>query len=443
MSQIKLFGNRRSSRSAPRSTSRQASGGVAVETKPKKKRSPVKILTRIFLVLAILEGLYFTAAYSSIPFIEKWRTIYIQTAMSTMRHQWLATAFLPKPVIDEVMAELNAAQAAQVGVNTSWDGHTGPGGSEANQTQTPPQEEGSLSQEAKDFFELFWELDQEATLEFVEANPEVIANGWDHFYINEAGLDDSGTSLYTTMGEQVLAIDAENGILLVRVSGSGYRGVLAVAKDPSRLSVQASSMLGSCGQYAGEIAENHNGVLAMTANGFIDVDSQGNEGRGNGGILAGYTMCDGEAHGSHMGWSYKRLELREDDLMYIVDTSDPVHPETTDAVEFSPALIVDGEVQVDSTSIWTALNPRACIGQSDRYEVLMLVIEGRLIDSIGTDVIECADILARHNCMQAMNLDGGTSAILYYDGEYVTRCSNTACPYGRTLPNAFVYERAD
>ena len=42
--------------------------------------------------------------------------------------------------------------------------------------------------------------------------------------------------------------------------------------------------------------------------------------------------------------------------------------------------------------------------------------------------------------MQAMNLDGGTSAILWYDGEYVTRCSNTALPEGRTLPNAFVYK---
>ena len=44
--------------------------------------------------------------------------------------------------------------------------------------------------------------------------------------------------------------------------------------------------------------------------------------------------------------------------------------------------------------------------------------------------------------MQAMNLDGGTSAILWYDGEYVTRCSNPACPEGRQLPNAFVYAGA-
>lgn len=70
----------------------------------------------------------------------------------------------------------------------------------------------------------------------------------------------------------------------------------------------------------------------------------------------------------------------------------------------------------------------------------MLVVEGRLLDSIGISVADCAPILLDHNCMQALNLDGGTSAIMWYDGEYITRCSNTACPEGRLLPNAFVYE---
>ena len=61
------------------------------------------------------------------------------------------------------------------------------------------------------------------------------ANGWDNIYINEAGLNDDGTDIYTAMGERVLAVDAKNKILLVRVEGSGYQGVLAIAKDPSQL----------------------------------------------------------------------------------------------------------------------------------------------------------------------------------------------------------------
>jgi exopolysaccharide biosynthesis protein len=42
-----------------------------------------------------------------------------------------------------------------------------------------------------------------------------------------------------------------------------------------------------------------------------------------------------------------------------------------------------------------------------------------------------------------MNLDGGTSAIMWYDGEYITKCSNQNLPEGRPLPTAFVYERAE
>ena len=47
--------------------------------KPKKKKSIGRRLLILFLVLAILAGLYLTAVYSDIPFIAKWRTAYIQT----------------------------------------------------------------------------------------------------------------------------------------------------------------------------------------------------------------------------------------------------------------------------------------------------------------------------------------------------------------------------
>ena len=54
--------------------------------KPKKKKSLGHRLLILFLVLAILAGLYLTAVYSDIPFIAKWRTAYIQTDLNA-RHQ--------------------------------------------------------------------------------------------------------------------------------------------------------------------------------------------------------------------------------------------------------------------------------------------------------------------------------------------------------------------
>lgn len=241
--------------------------------------------------------------------------------------------------------------------------------------------------------------------------------------------------MYTTAGDQVLAIDAENQILILRVSGSGYRGVLSIAKDPTRLQLGISEHLGGMGEYAGDIAQRYGGVLAMTGSGFLDEG-----GGGNGGELAGACMSGGEIYGEHYGWGYKRLELREDNRMYIMDSYQYFSDDCTDAVEFRPAMIVDGEDIYDN--LYTGTQPRACLGQNYQGEILMLVIEGRLASSAGTNVAECTDILLRYDCAQAMNLDGGTSAIMWYDGRYITRCSNTVLDEGRYLPNAWVYGAA-
>ena len=451
---MKLFG---STRSGPRLAKNRksalvqaaASGGaVAAEPAQARRRNPLKPLAIVLGILLLIEIVYFVCIYSNNSFIAKWRTIYIETAMDTLSHKWLATAIIPPDIIEDVMEQRRQALEQQIGLSSSW---TKEEEDEQTEDEAPLTDEIVTDVEVipevdpdevaeENFYELFYEIDQPSLEAYLSEHPEALENGWDNLYINEAGLDDSGTSIQTIHGEQVLAIDAKNQVLLVRVSGSGYLGVLAIAKDPSRLSVYPSSQLGVTGEYSGTIAENHNGIIGIAASGFIDPN-----GNGNGGLLAGYAMCDGTAYGNaHMGWGYKRIELHEDDLFYIKDASDPVDEETTDAVEFQPALIIDGTIVVDSNCGWTALQPRTCIGQSDKYEILMLVIEGRMpLRSTGTHVIECAEILKRHGCMQAMNLDGGTSAMMYFDGEYITKCSNQSLPYGRPLPTAFVYKRAE
>ena len=275
---------------------------------------------------------------------------------------------------------------------------------------------------------------------YVAEHPDVIANGWDSIHINEAGIEDEGTNIESIYGEQVLGIDAANGVLLLRVKGKGYRGVLAVGKNPAALSVETCSTYGTVGQKIGVTAEEHDGVLAMNASGFLDPG-----GNGNGGTVAGYAMSNGEEYGSHFTqWAYKRIELREDNRFYIKDASAPTGDGTTDATEFQPAMIIDGVKY--TTDVWTDSNPRACIGQSDKYEILMLVIEGRLwLEGInGTSVNTCSDILLQHGCMQAMNLDGGSSAMMWFDGKYVMRSSSPDNRYngGRECPNAWVYKAA-
>ena len=451
MSQVKLFSSTGGARVAKRS-------GRAKKQKVKK---PLKTLAIWLLVILCLEALYFICVYTNNSFVKKWRTIYINTAMDTMRHQWLATYFIPKDVIDEVRYEYGLVRTATVGVESSstWGKKTDtvgtdtPSDPDANVTHIDPNvthesdtkddtltPEEQEKQAQENFYSVFWELDRTSMEAYLAEHPDTLANGWDHIYINEAGFDDEGTSIQSIFGEQVLAIDARDGVLLLRISGKGYRGVLAVGKDPSLLSIEMATTLGTAGQLSGEIASAHNGVLAMNANGFLDPN-----GAGNGGLLAGYTMSNGTAYGDHFSaYAYKRIELHEDNLFYIKDALSPVSEDCTDAAEFTPALIVDGKKIMDD--YWTGEQPRACIGQSEKHEILMLVIEGRypLEGILGTSVNNCSEILLQHKCMQAINLDGGSSAMLWFDGEYVTQSSSSPLRYtgGRPLPNAWVYKKA-
>ena len=242
MSQVKLFSSSGGARVAKRS-GRQ---------KKQKVKKPLKTLAIWLLVILCLEGLYFFCIYTNNSFVKKWRTIYINTAMDTMRHQWLATYFIPKDVIDEVRYEYGLVKAGTVGKESTW-GRTDPAPADqtpstsndnivtldpnvTHETDQPDSEE--LTQEAlakqaeENFYSVFWELDRTSMETYLAEHPDTLANGWEHIYINEAGFDDKGTSIQSTFGEQVLAIDAYNGVLLLRISGKGYRGVLAVGKDP-------------------------------------------------------------------------------------------------------------------------------------------------------------------------------------------------------------------
>lgn len=415
--------------------------GRSGQKKQKKPRNKWKTLIVILAVVLCLEILYCIAIFSNIPFIARLRGAYIETAMSTMSHHWLAEAFIPKDIIDEVQAKTRAGRESQVGINSNWGDSTQPseddnqGGENENPGKNPtkPQRE-PIDDDEEAFYDLFHEIDRSSMAAYLKNHPEALSDGWDKIYINEAGLDDNGTSIKTTEGDQILAIDVPNEILLIRVKGSGYRGVLAIAKKSENLHLYTSDQLGTIGQPAGRIANAHDGILACTASGFVD-----DGGQGNGGTLAGYCMADGQEYGHHYSWGHKRLELREDNRIYIVDTTDPVSEDTTDSMEFWPAMIIDGEVLVNED--WMAIHPRCAVGQTKDEDIMMLVVEGRFLDSPGTNVEECANIMKRYGCYQAMNMDGGTSAILWYDGEYVTRCSNTSNKEGRYLPNAWVYTR--
>lgn len=380
----------------------------------------LRILAWILALILLLECIYCVAVFTDwVPPLSRLRDVYIETALGTMRHKWLATALIPGDIVQRVAEEIRSDRDTQLGLNSGeWEISTG----------VPS--DGENAREA--FFASFHELEEEAVLAWVESHPEAVEKGWEKFYVNQSGLADAGTELYTRQGDQVLAIDGANGLMVLRVRDGLYRGVLVLGKDPARLRCTASAGWGSYGQRAGEIAEADGGLVALTGSGFDARDLEGK-------VQTGASMCGGEAMGTHLKPGYKRIELRSDDRLYVVDAPEGYHPECTDATEWTPALIVDGVTVVSEEDHYNARNPRCCLGQSKDGTVLMLCIEGRYLDSLGATAPECARILERYDAWTAMNLDGGTSAICWFEGEYITRCSDPDRPEGRLLPNVWVY----
>ena len=439
---------------------------------PKKKRKGLRIFGNVLLVIcALLSAFYLSVLYAPIPALTNLRNLYIQAGMSTLSHKWLVTAIVPGDIIDEVVLAQHESENAQIGVESNWgsvsvealptfanetitseeaaaaqlaaeeareEAESDPQNSDAldssldeGDTSNGPEYE---STDEATFFELFHELDYDSMMDYLDEHPEVLDNGWSGIKINRSGLNDVGTSIETTNGHQVLALDAENGILLLRVYCNDSRGVMAILKDSSRLHNCAASTLGIVGQTIGKICDSNSGLLAINGAAFAD------DGYGNGGTIAGMSVCDGRIVGDRLYSNYKRIELRDDGKMYIVDSATLVYNDTLQACEFKPALIIDSKIVVDENCGWTAPAPRTVIGQSEKLETMMVVIEGRFTDSIGCSVVDVAELMREYGCAQALNLDGGTSSMMYYKGEYITRCSNTALPSGRTVPTAWVYQ---
>ena len=62
------------------------------------------VFLKVFLVLLLIFIIcYSLATFTKCPILSEMKDIWIETAMLTGDHQWLATKFFPKYVIDEVM----------------------------------------------------------------------------------------------------------------------------------------------------------------------------------------------------------------------------------------------------------------------------------------------------------------------------------------------------
>ena len=94
-------------------------------------------------------------------------------------------------------------------------------------------------------------------------------------------------------------------------------------------------------------------------------------------------------------------------------------------VSGGPYLIKNGDIYVDMTaqklSAIGGRNPRTAIGYTRDNNLIMLTADGREGASIGLTLMELASLMKEFGCVNAMNLDGGGSTVMYVNGQIVNR----------------------
>ena len=205
--------------------------------------------------------------------------------------------------------------------------------------------------------------------------------------------------------------------------------------DPSRVFVGMPDSYGGMGLTLEELVKKYGADGGINAGGFKD-----DGGGGFGGIPEGITVINGEIYNGGDGSLNGFAGFDKEGILHVgyFEYDDIIATGIVNGVSFGPVLISNGE-PTPSEYLTSGVNPRTAIAQRADGAVIMLVIDGRQLHSIGAKYQDVIDILMDYGAVNACNMDGGSSTVMYYEGQYVNSCSaENGQP--RPLPNAFMFK---
>lgn len=218
------------------------------------------------------------------------------------------------------------------------------------------------------------------------------------------------------------------------IYGDKYKGYILTVSNPKRIKLSVAKSLGEYGSYLNDLVKQENGIAGVNGSGFVDV-----AGKGNGGVATGIVIKDGEIVYYEKGFkTYSLIGFDKNGILtlgnYTINQIKDLNIQ--EGVSFGPFLIINNKpVTIYGDGGW-GINPRTAIGQKQDGTVVFLVIDGRQLQSIGATIKEIQDIMIAEGCVNAANLDGGSSSVMYYEGKIINSPSSK---YGeRPLPSAWV-----
>lgn len=102
---------------------------------------------------------------------------------------------------------------------------------------------------------------------------------------------------------------------------------------------------------------------------------------------------------------------------------------------FGPVLLSGGEIPeyILQSDYYPYNEPRMAIGMIEPYHYIILTVEGREKASVGARVGWMAERLQALGCTEALNLDGGGTAVLMFMGEVLNRSTKNMRSIGSLI----------
>ena len=248
---------------------------------------------------------------------------------------------------------------------------------------------------------------------------------------NLINIDAESTPAPDGMDAYGLVDDDGDGIIIERVTGEGYSGYMMVVLDPSRVILATQpEMYGIRGYSVEEYVCMYDAVAGINGGAFED-----DGGMGNGSTPKGLVVYEGQQY--YTGVEHGFAGIDADHILNVGcrSGSDAAAANIQYGASYGPVLVSNGQMPDEST-LSGGLNPRTAIGQRADGAMLLLVIDGRQVISLGATYYDIAEIMLSFGAVNAINLDGGSSSMMWFGDGYVNNCASVVGI--RNIPTAFV-----
>jgi len=222
-----------------------------------------------------------------------------------------------------------------------------------------------------------------------------------------------------------------DGIIVDIVRGEGYTGYMMVVLDPSRVIMGSQVQdFGNRGYTVAQMVEKFDAVAGINAGGFYDPD-----GRGNGSIPDTMVIYEGKTYYPQFGSASGFVGLDQNHILHVgkFTAQQAAQKGIVYGVGFGPVLVSNGQAVSTYAS---GVNPRTGIGQRSDGAILMLVIDGRQVSSLGATYQDMTEVFLSYGAVNACNLDGGSSSMMWYQGDYINNCASVVGI--RPVPTTFL-----